>query len=79
MQSVGEGTGGWWRGGCGTGRECQGTRPQGGRHRRSSPRAAPVVACSGGIGGRGTPWWRSAMASGESKKTWIFCVSGLSR
>jgi hypothetical protein len=33
------------------------------------------VACSGGIGGRGTPWWCSAMAHGECMKTLIFPVS----
>ncbi|KAK8450835.1 hypothetical protein SEVIR_6G109500v4 [Setaria viridis] len=67
MLSVGEGMGGWWRGGCGTGRGCQGTRPPGGRRRRSSPRAVPGAACSGGIGGRGMAWRCSAMASGKSQ------------
>ena len=49
-------------------------KPPGGRRRWSSPRGAPDVACNGGIGGKGTPSWRSVTASGECRKAWIYRV-----
>lgn len=57
------------------GRGCRDMRRRGGRRRRSSPPGAPAPAFSGGTGGRGTPWWLSARASGEFEEGWIFTVS----
>lgn len=74
MWSAVEQTGEWWRGGCGTGKECQGMKLPGGRRRWSSPRGAPDVACSGGIGGKGTPSWHSVTAFGECRKAWILIL-----
>lgn len=74
MWSAVQRTGEWWRGGSGTGKECQGMKPPGGRRQWSSPRGEPDVACSGGIGGKGTPSWPSVMVSGECRKTWVFRI-----